>query len=90
MLAKIMGLLDVGCVLILFIHPYVAWKWPLLAAIWLIGKAVIFGAMGSIASVVDGLIGVYIIIVAIGFSWWILTLGAVLWIGSKAFFTLIA
>ena len=89
MIVKILGTADIiiTAILILLHYDLIGWRIGLTAASYLIIKAIVF--KGNITSIIDGVCGVYIIIMCFGLSTiisWIIAI----YLLQKAVFSLAA
>ena len=84
MLLKVFGLADILSVLALSIAPVLPPSLVLIMALYLMLKGLIFSLMGDMISLIDILIGFYILLVSAGLSQWIITLIASVYILQKA------
>lgn len=74
MLIKLMGLADMLAVLALYASTFLPGYIIIIMAIYLMIKGLIFAVMGNIVSLIDMLIGFYMILIIFGISYWIITL----------------
>jgi len=84
MLIKILGAADILAVLSLFLAAVLPQAIIIILALYLIIKGFIFAIMGNIPSLIDLMIGFYIILVSFGIYHWIPTLIAAIYILQKA------
>lgn len=83
LLFKIFGFFDLVTILMMILLQYggVPWRLAMIFAAYLIIKGIIF--KGDFASMIDIVIGVYIIIMPV-FSWKFLTIVFAIYLGQKA------
>ena len=84
MIIKIMGAVDFCAALILLFNGVMPEKLIGYVASYLIGKGVLFGMAGDIASFIDTGVGIYAIFVAFGLSSTLLTTIATIYLLQKA------
>ena len=86
MIIKILGFFDLLTALIIFLlhNNLVGWKIALIAFIYLMIKAVVF--FGDIMSILDGVTGIYIIVLLLGFHTF-LTYIFIIYLVQKAVFS---
>ncbi|HLD06688.1 MAG TPA: hypothetical protein VJC16_04095 [Candidatus Nanoarchaeia archaeon] len=84
MIIKIMGGIDLVASIILFFNGVMPEKLLGYVASYLIGKGVLFGMSGDIASYIDAGIGVYAIFLSFGLSSTILSTLATIYLLQKA------
>jgi hypothetical protein len=89
MLVKLLGILDLFIAIMIFAHTNVSKKALLIIGFYLIIKGLLFGIMEDIASYVDIGVGVYVLLMAAGFSLGIFTVIAGLYLIQKGLLSIV-
>ncbi|MBI2148614.1 hypothetical protein HYU23_02950 [Candidatus Woesearchaeota archaeon] len=90
MIIKLLAFADTLSILALIGSSLLPQKIVLLMAIYLIIKGLAFILIGGLfPNFLDMLSGFYLIIVLFGISHWIITIAVIIFLGQKAFFSLI-
>lgn len=84
MIVKILGFIDLLIVPIIFLSPHIPQKVVFYGAGYLITKGAFFGMAGDIASYIDILCGLYIILLGFGISWTFLNVIVIIYLMQKA------
>ncbi len=85
MFARILGFGDLFAVLVILLHHFIPKMW---AAMFLILKGFLFVLMRNLISWLDIFCGIYVIILSWGFSHWLPTTLAVIFLGQKGLLSL--
>jgi len=86
---KCLGILDLGCVLLILFTALFPQNWITIGATYLIIKGGLFALLGNIVSFFDAAIGIYLFLIALGVSSTILSVLAMLFLVQKAVFSLV-
>jgi len=87
MIIKLLGILDFLTIGAVFLGLFGAKKYLLIAGVYHIGKGFLFGR--SFVNYIEILCGIYICLLAVGFSINIITIIVILWLIQKAIMSLI-
>ena len=87
-LGKMLGMFDLLGVVAIILAAYLPLHWTTYIASLIILKGLVFALMRNMVSFLDIACGIYIILIAYGFHHWIVTIGAVLFLGQKGVFSL--
>lgn len=87
MIVKILGFLDLLIVPIIFLASHIPQKAVFYGAGYLITKGLFFGMAGDIASYIDVLCGIYIVLLGFGFGWTFLNIIVMIYLMQKAIFS---
>jgi hypothetical protein len=89
MIVKILGALDLVCVVAILFAAVLPQKMLILLAVYLMGKGGTFAIGGDIVSYIDVVCGVYMLLLAFGIANLVISGIFVAYLGQKAVFSLL-
>ena len=90
MIAKLLGLLDLTCILVLLLSSWLPHSLIMFFAMLLFAKGMIFVFMGNIVSVFDAAAGIYLGLLVYGFHSFLITGIFVVFLAQKGILSLFA
>ena len=81
---KLLGFIDLVCVIGIILYPFIPAKVIVLSAILLMGKGAFFWSISAEpASLIDIFLGVYMLLILLGIKTWLITLPALIYLSYK-------